>query len=362
MSLRLALISQPFSHLKPGGVPTYVNGRQKYLSRNIEVKVFAIGTPLNESNQISLGQNLNGGILRFLPVWIKLIQELWKWKPDIIEVHNIPTGLPLFFFINSINYFFHGPAHLEAKSEGKHWISCTCKYLLEKIFLVRSKKIFVASKNFRELIKIEHPILKRLDKKVIVKYPKLSIDTEKKITLSNFLEVKRLQSLKTGAKFICVRRLVSRTGVDLLINAFSHAVDHKKIPVNSILLIIGNGPLEGRINELICKNKYAHNIRMLGTITNEYRDELYRNCDFNIVPTIGLEGFGLVVIEAAFQGCPSIVTNINALPEVIEMLNGKGFICQPNIISLSNMLEFACKSPKIDRFDLKQEAIFKFMA
>lgn len=47
------------------------------------------------------------------------------------------------------------------------------------------------------------------------------------------------------------------------------------------------------------------------------------------MPTIGLEGFGLVVVEAAFWGCPSIVTDVNALPEVISKLEGIGVIVPP---------------------------------
>jgi glycosyltransferase involved in cell wall biosynthesis len=47
---------------------------------------------------------------------------------------------------------------------------------------------------------------------------------------------------------------------------------------------------------------------------------LYRAADVNVVPSISFEGFGLVVLEAAACGTPSIVTRAGGLPEAIAGL------------------------------------------
>ena len=57
-----------------------------------------------------------------------------------------------------------------------------------------------------------------------------------------------------------------------------------------------------------------------------------------MVPTLGYEGFGLVVVEAGFMGCPSMVTDVGALPEVIETLNDYGTVVEPEKSSITRFL------------------------
>jgi glycosyltransferase involved in cell wall biosynthesis len=48
---------------------------------------------------------------------------------------------------------------------------------------------------------------------------------------------------------------------------------------------------------------------------------LYRAADFNVVPTLALEGFGLTAVEALAAGTPSLVTPIGGLPETVRPLS-----------------------------------------
>lgn len=361
MRLKVAIVSQSFTHDKPGGVPTYAEGRAAYLSRRCDVRIYALGSDTGQPRNFSIGQTANFR-LRFLGVWISLLRQLMQWRPDVIEIHNIPIGLPLFLLKCPVSYFFHGPARLEAQIEGSSDAALLLKYRLERFCLRRSSKIYTVSRSFQKLLSEEHPLVLEKPRTPIVRYPKLGLATTKPARVAPSTVDNRLPfSLPIGSPvFFCVRRLVVRTGVDLLVKAFDQALSEGRLPSSAILLIAGFGPLETYLAELIAGLQHTANIKLLGRVDDSLRDILYNRVDYSIVPTIGLEGFGMVVLEAAFQGCPSIVTNVNALPEVINLLGGVGLVCEPSIASMMQALENACYSPPVDRLSLQRHALIKF--
>jgi glycosyltransferase involved in cell wall biosynthesis len=62
-------------------------------------------------------------------------------------------------------------------------------------------------------------------------------------------------------------------------------------------------------------------IRFLGYVEDDQLPHLYRAADINVVPTLALEGFGLVAAEAMAAGTPSMVTPVGGLPEVVSDLS-----------------------------------------
>ena len=47
----------------------------------------------------------------------------------------------------------------------------------------------------------------------------------------------------------------------------------------------------------------------------------YRAANFSIVPTVSLEGFGLITVESMAAGTPVLVTNVGGLPETVRDLS-----------------------------------------
>ncbi len=118
---------------------------------------------------------------------------------------------------------------------------------------------------------------------------------------------------------VCVRRLVPRMGVEILIDAWSDALE--EMPAGSALLIAGDGPLREPLARLAAARGATGSVRLLGRVSEEQLVQLYRAADVAVVPTLQHEGFGLVVIEAAACGTPSIVTSAGGLPEAIAGLD-----------------------------------------
>jgi glycosyltransferase involved in cell wall biosynthesis len=108
-----------------------------------------------------------------------------------------------------------------------------------------------------------------------------------------------------------VGQLDERKGLDNLFPAFKKIT--QAIP-DAVLLIVGTGVLQQRIETFIVQNRLERNIRLAG----------FRNDIPNIMRTIDLlvlpswwEGFGIVIIEAMAAGKPVITTNVSSMPEIV---------------------------------------------
>jgi glycosyltransferase involved in cell wall biosynthesis len=311
---KVILITSTFPNEKKGGVPSYVENRALYLSKRFNVTVCGLGKSYLIENVVfkSVGRSFNFKYFFFF-YWLKLIIVCLRNRKSIIEIHNIPVAFPI-FFIFKCRYFFHGPSRLEAQVEGASIMTQKLKNFVEKICLKRSKKILVVSKAFEKLLRDEHS--KKLPKIGLV-LPKFKY---KPIFFDGVI------SSSDNLNFVIVRRLVKRTGVIPFVQLFFRMLESKNIQDNCKLHIAGNGPEKQKLIDLISKSAFKKNVNYIGFISEEEKIELFKKADFNIVPTLKLEGFGLVIIEAGICGCMSIVTNVGGMPEVIGYLSNQGII------------------------------------
>jgi glycosyltransferase involved in cell wall biosynthesis len=288
----------------------------------------------------------------FLLVWLRLVIGLLVFRPTHVEIHNIPVGLPVFLFWRA-TYFFHGPAGMEAELEGRSRSVVIFRHTLEVVAVALSRKVCVVSKAFMSLFQELHPKA-ATSKKPLVRYPKL--------LLSPICEPDAMQTTPEVHQMtlVCVRRLVKRTGVKELVLAYCQAVQSGDLPSDTVLHVIGQGPEIESIRAVIQGSEVRVDVRLHGRLTNHERAQMYRGADWNIVPTQGLEGFGLVVVESALEGCPSLVTHVGALPEVIEKLGGPGQICLPNVDAMSKALGTLSKISTQERQRLSQMARKQF--
>jgi len=308
------LITSTFPNEKKGGVPSFVENRALYLSKRFNVTVYGLGKSyLNENVAfISVGRSTKFKYFFFF-YWLKLIFVCLKSRNSIIEIHNIPVSFPL-FFIFKCRYFFHGPSRLEAQIEGDSLLSQKLKYYVEKICLKAANRIFVVSKSFKNLLEKEHP----------QKLPKIGLSLPKFKYKSIFF--KDVKSKDDNLTFVIIRRLVKRTGVVPFVQLFFKMLASKSIPENCKLYIAGDGPEKQKLITLINDSNFKENVHYIGLINDEEKIELFKKADYNIVPTLKLEGFGLVIIEAGICGCMSIVSNVGGMPEVIGYLSSQGIV------------------------------------
>jgi len=93
--------------------------------------------------------------------------------------------------------------------------------------------------------------------------------------------------------------------------------------------IVGDGPLNKDLKQLIEKTKLSGKIRILGWITEEEKISLLKKADLFLMPSYidsnSLEGFGISYAEAAMYGIPSIAGNSGGAAEAV--INNKTGWC-----------------------------------
>ncbi len=117
---------------------------------------------------------------------------------------------------------------------------------------------------------------------------------------------------------ISVRRLTPRMGLDNLIRAIPAIL--RRYP-DVLLLIGGAGPEQGKLQELIHSLGLECHVRLTGFIPEERLATYYQAADLFVLPTLALEGFGLVTTEALACGLPVVGTPVGATPEILGKLD-----------------------------------------
>jgi glycosyltransferase involved in cell wall biosynthesis len=101
-------------------------------------------------------------------------------------------------------------------------------------------------------------------------------------------------------------------GHRFLIEAWKRLVESKRLPEDTVLLIVGDGPLATTLRQ---QADGLRSVRFLGS-----RDDvgaILRSSDLFLLPSVN-EGFGIAIIEAMAAGVPVISTSSGGIPEIID--------------------------------------------
>lgn len=112
-------------------------------------------------------------------------------------------------------------------------------------------------------------------------------------------------------------RLVKKKGHAWFI---SNVLPH--LPPNTLYIIAGNGPERDNIQHAAVKNSRTKQVILLGRVSEKNLKILYNTVDAFIQPSINVkndvEGFGLVLLEAALCNRPVFAANIEGIPDAIQ--------------------------------------------
>ena len=97
-----------------------------------------------------------------------------------------------------------------------------------------------------------------------------------------------------------------------LIQAFSYVVKGNS---NAKLVILGDGPLRGNLEDLILQLGLKNNVELPGFILNPY--PWYRSADLFVLSSLW-EGFGNVIVEALECGVPIVSTDSGGPTEILK--------------------------------------------
>ena len=149
---------------------------------------------------------------------------------------------------------------------------------------------------------------------------------ETKIKDEEVIEIRNLVNQKKPV-IVTLARLEERKGHKFIIKAISEIIH--KFP-NLLYVIAGRGPYEKNLRDYARKLNIYKNIVFLGWITEPEKSILLDLSDvFAMTPIeVGqsVEGFGMVYIDAAFHGLPSLGSDSGGISDAI-INNETGLLC-----------------------------------
>ncbi|MFM7600067.1 MAG: glycosyltransferase family 4 protein [Pseudanabaena sp.] len=232
---------------------------------------------------------------------------------DLVASHFALYTLPILDRLGKVPLVmhFHGPWALESQAEGAGRLSTWGKWVVEKLVYRRANGFIVLSEAFRQTLHKTYNV--PLEKIFIVGGGIVTAEFDLDLTVAKARE--KLGWQKDRRIILCVRRMVQRMGLENLIAAI--ALVRKQHP-DVLLLIAGKGAIAGALRSQIQELHLENHVQLLGFVPDQDLAIAYRAAELSIVPTISLEGFGLIVIESLAAGTPVLGTPIGGIPEILQ--------------------------------------------
>ena len=139
----------------------------------------------------------------------------------------------------------------------------------------------------------------------------------------------------------CLRRLVSRMGIDLLLESLTQMRNRENFRV----VIAGDGPLRKTLEQRAEAAGLADCVVFAGRLTDSEVAVYYSAADFFVLPTAELECFGLIILEALQHGCPVIAFDVGAVGEILRPILPDCLVQRGNTKQLALILQRAVDAP-----------------
>ncbi len=213
--------------------------------------------------------------------------------------------------------FIHGNDILNLTRFQKNWLGYLCK--ISHIYFIANSQ--AVAKIFYETTKRE------ID---FVQYP--------------FMEIVEEQSKLNSPEiptFLTISRLVKRKNIHNVLFALQQL---KNEGLAFQYRIAGKGIETENLRNLIQTLALGQEVQLLGSVTEEEKEELYVNSDYFLLPSVydkddgSIEGYGIVFIEANGYGLPVLSGNTGGMTEAVE--NDKtGLYCDGTVNDIAQKIK-----------------------
>ncbi|MGB3681948.1 MAG: glycosyltransferase family 4 protein [Rubrobacteraceae bacterium] len=274
--------------------------------------------------------------VRGLALRRELRRMISERRPDLVAAHFALYTFPVLDKLRPypLVFHFHGPWAQEGRFEGVGSLKVRAKATLEQIVYRRATHCIVLSDSFRDILHEDYGVPLEL----IYRVPG-GVDADQYDTGLTRKEAReRLGWPQDRPTVFTARRLVRRMGLETLISAMSEVRRH--VP-EALLSIAGKGELFEELGDQVRSLGLEDNVELLGFVPEEDLAVAYRAADLSVVPTVALEGFGLVAVESLAAGTPVLVTPVGGLPEVVRELSENLVLPSSEVGDLAEGIEAA---------------------
>lgn len=219
---------------------------------------------------------------------------------------------------------FHGPWAAESRFAGAGALRSRAKYLVERLRYSGAERMIVLSDQFRDVLIEDYRI--PADRIEVIP-PGVDLD--------RFHQLPRLDAPTGRRTVLCVRRLEHRMGIHRLIESWPAVVSAHP---DACLMIVGTGTAERDLRSQVTSAGLNDSVQFTGRVDDLTLTQLYTLADFTVVPSVALEGFGLIALESLATGRPAVVTDCGGLPDAVRGLDASLIVPADNAEALAARL------------------------
>lgn len=230
--------------------------------------------------------------------------------PELVACHFAYTGMACMLTPLRAKPWvvhFQGPWAEESRMEGGGGASAIVKRGIELTVYRNAERIFVLSNTFADIVASKY----RVSERKIHMVP-AAVDTERYQMGDRNRAREVLGMPKDRFIVLTVRRLARRMGLERILDAVREDGSKERL-----WLIGGSGALANELSERILSQDLGDRVRLLGRIPDDLLPFYYQAADVFLLPSMALEGFGLVLLESLASGTPVLATSVGGVPEVL---------------------------------------------
>ncbi|WP_067652588.1 glycosyltransferase family 4 protein [Nocardia harenae] len=196
---------------------------------------------------------------------------------------------------------FHGPWAAESRMAGEGAAATRAKYLLERVRALRADRFVVLSGYFRDLLVADY-----------------RVRPERVTVIPPGVDLAQFRPAPPSAEpmVLCVRRLEHRMGIDVLLRGWPAVLAAHPA---ARLVIVGTGTAEAALRAQA--GPLGASVRFAGRVSDAELTGLYAEAALTVVPSVALEGFGLIALESLAAGRAPVVTACGGLPDSVRALD-----------------------------------------
>jgi glycosyltransferase involved in cell wall biosynthesis len=311
--MRVLLLGKGWFPDEPGGLNRYFRGILETLGGRVEARAVVLGPAADAPAEVVAPARADDPLLARVRAYAAAAGREGR-DADLVHAHfALYSLLPLVTRLRRkpVVLQFQGPWADEAvASRAVNRLGAGARRTVERTVYRRARHALVLSSAFRRVLVERYGFAPW---NVHVVPPGVELDT---YSPGDRAAARRALDVPDDAFLgVTARRLVARMGVDVLLEAWA------ALPESAVLLIAGEGDERPALERQARALGIEHRVRFLGNLDDRGLVPCYRGADVSIVPTIALEGFGIVCLESLACGTPVVATDVGGLREVLGPLD-----------------------------------------
>lgn len=253
---------------------------------------------------------------------------------DVIHLHYPFYGGAVFALIASVLWKIPLVATYHMKTRAGGWLGLIFflhRWLVEPFILWRASAVLISSNDYAESINFSHPRLQEQS---------FGVDTDR-FSPGRAPHIRKRHDIPDDAfVFLFVGGMDDAhyfKGVPGLLSALNELPEDE----NWHALFVGGGNKLAEYQRLVQELGLADRVHFAGRVPHEELSDYYRAADLHLLPsTDRSEAYGLVTLEAAASGLPSVVSDLPGVRTLVA--EHTGWVVPPgNEKALANALKTA---------------------